>query len=288
MTSGGTETDGPPTAGDGPPTAGDGPPRVGVAIPAAGGGRRMGGVAKPLLQLRGEPVLLWAIRPFLALPEVTSIVIALSADHGGPEAPEYAQSIGMQTGRFSFDHFKQPNELNAPLKKRYGRDDFILSHSHPYLYLDYDAIRDAKQDPAQVERFVAAEATKIPGIRYAMSRSELIDGRYADAPIQRMIRRNFHPDRSGAVHLVQDQYWFLHSTDEAAKMGLSGLAAIHGSPWSYDTYVPIFFAGHTVPAQRITRRVETTDLAPTIAAYLEIKPPSGSIGDPLEEVLGHD
>ncbi len=56
------------------------------------------------------------------------------------------------------------------------------------------------------------------------------------------------------------------------------------SPWSYDTYVPIFFAGHTVAAQTITRRVAPTDVAPTIAAYLGIKPPSGSVGDPLEEV----
>ncbi len=212
-------------------------------------------------------------------------LIVLSADHGGPEAPEYARSIGIQAGRFSFDHFKKPNELTAALKRRFGRDDFILSHSHPYLYLDYGAIRDAKQNTAQVERFVAAEAMKIPGIRYAISRSELLEGRYADGPIQRQIRRNFHPDRSGAVYIVPDQYWFLHSTDEAAKMGLAGLAAIHGSPWSYDTYIPIFFAGHAIPAQTITRRVAPTDVAPTIAVYLGVKPPSGSVGDPLEEVL---
>jgi len=215
-------------------------------------------------------------------------LIALSADHGGPEAPEYVQSIGVEAGRFSLDHFKKPNELSVALMQRYGRDDFILSHSHPYLYLDYDAIRDAKQDPAHVERFIAAEATKIPGIFYAMSRSELLEGRYADSPIQRQIRRNFHPDRSGAVYLVPDQYWFLHSTDEAAQLGLSGLAAIHGSPWAYDTYVPIFFAGHGVSARTISRRVATTDVAPTIAAYLGIKPPSGSIGDPLGEVLERD
>jgi predicted AlkP superfamily pyrophosphatase or phosphodiesterase len=212
-------------------------------------------------------------------------LIALSADHGGPEAPEYARSIGIEAGRFALDHFKKPNELTAALNERFGRDDFILSHSHPYLYLDYDAIRDANQDPAQVERFIAAEATKIPGIRYAISRSELLEGRFVDAPIQRQIRRSFHADRSGAVHLVPDQYWFLHSTDEAEKMGVASLAAIHGSPWSYDTYVPIFFAGHEVQAQTIARRVATTDVAPTIAAYLGIKPPSGSIGKPLAEVL---
>jgi predicted AlkP superfamily pyrophosphatase or phosphodiesterase len=117
-----------------------------------------------------------------------------------------------------------------------------------------------------------------------MSRSELIDGQYVDAPMQRRIRRSFHLDRSGSVHLVPDQYWFLHSTDEAAKMGLAGLAAIHGSPWAYDTYVPIIFVGHNVKAQKIDRLVSPTDIAPTISNYLGIKYPSGNIGNPLGEV----
>ncbi len=85
--------------------------------------------------------------------------------------------------------------------------------------------------------------------------------------------------------MIQEQYWFLHSTDEAAKMGIGSIAAIHGSPWVYDTYVPIFFAGHHVPAQTITRPVAPSDIAATIATYLNIKFPSGSIGNPLEEVL---
>ncbi len=139
--------------------------------------------------------------------------------------------------------------------------------------------------PQAVRRLIVGEATKIPGIAYAMSRSEILEGRYAESPIQRQIRRNYHPDRSGAVHLIPDQYWFLHSTDEAAKMGLDGVTAIHGSPWSYDTYVPIFFAGHRVPNQTVSRRVRPLDIAATIAAYLGVKPPSGSRGDPLPEVI---
>ena len=94
------------------------------------------------------------------------------------------------------------------------------------------------------------------------------------------------PVRSGHVHLVQEQGWLLHSTEEAEKLGLQGdLAAIHGSPWPYDTYVPILVAGPGVPYQRVHRRVSPYDVAPTIAAYLGVKPPTGSIGDPLVEVL---
>ena len=66
---------------------------------------------------------------------------------------------------------------------------------------------------------------------------------------------------------------------------LTKLAAIHASPWKYDTYVPLFFVGHGIPAQRIARPVTPYDIAATLAAYLNIKPPSGSVGVPLVKVL---
>ncbi len=55
-------------------------PTLGVAIPAAGMGRRMGGKRKPLLELRGEPILLHTLRPFLAHPRVVAIAVALAPE----------------------------------------------------------------------------------------------------------------------------------------------------------------------------------------------------------------
>ncbi len=212
-------------------------------------------------------------------------LIVLSADHGAPEAPEYMTSLGMEAGRYPFDYFRKPGPLTEALKTRFGRDDLIATHSHPYLFLNREAIREAELEAAEVERFVAAEVMKLPGIAYALARSDLLEGRWVDSPLQQQIRRSFHPKRSGNIHLVPEQYWFLHSTDEGARMGVGEVAAIHGSPWVYDTYVPIFFAGHRVSSQTVTRRVGPHDIAATVAAYLGIKPPSGSVGTPLREVV---
>jgi len=54
--------------------------RVGVAIPAAGSGRRMGGARKAFLELAGSPILLHALRPFLADERVVAVCVALAAD----------------------------------------------------------------------------------------------------------------------------------------------------------------------------------------------------------------
>jgi hypothetical protein len=212
-------------------------------------------------------------------------LVVLSADHGAPEAPEYMAEYGLKTGRFPLDWFKEGSPLSAALKKQFGRDDLVSVHSHPYLYLNLAAIEDAKLEIEKVEHFVAAEMMKVNGIAYALTRSDLLAGRITESPIQNQIRRSFHPIRSGNIHMVPEHYWFLHSSEEAEKMGIEKIAAIHGSPWKYDTYVPVFFAGNGVPAQTISRLVSPTDIAATIAAYLGIKPPSGSVGVPLVEVL---
>ncbi|MXW08253.1 MAG: NTP transferase domain-containing protein, partial [Gammaproteobacteria bacterium] len=59
-------------------TSGDRPSpcRAGVAVPAAGAGRRMGGIRKAFLELDGQPILLRAIRPFLETPGVECVVVA--------------------------------------------------------------------------------------------------------------------------------------------------------------------------------------------------------------------
>jgi hypothetical protein len=59
----------------------------------------------------------------------------------------------------------------------------------------------------------------------------------------------------------------------------------HGSPWSYDTFVPVVFAGSKLSPRRIYRSIETVDITPTLAAIVGTKPPSGSRSGPLPEIM---
>ena len=83
--------------------------------------------------------------------------------------------------------------------------------------------------------------------------------------------------RSGDIYVAQKPYWFLFDKGPVAVM--------HGSPWRYDTHVPVVFAGPGIPARRVHRRVRTVDVAPTLAAILGMSPPSSAAGSALEEVL---
>ena len=113
------------------------------------------------------------------------------------------------------------------------------------------------------------------GIALAVSRTMLPT--MHDNPIVSLVRSNTHPSRSGDIYVVQEPYWFLYEK--------SAIAAMHGSPWRYDTYVPIVLLGDGIEAQTIHRLVHPADVAPTLSALLGVKPPSSSAGVPLLETL---
>jgi len=208
-------------------------------------------------------------------------LIILSADHGMCEAPEYMQGLGFDVGRLTSETVVKGTLKNALEAKLGIPGDVIRLYEHPYVYLNEDEINKTNYSLAQVEAAVADEIINMPGIIGAMTRTDLMKGSFAPTAVNKTILNNFHLKRSGHVHVIADQFWYFYYEMDTT----TDIAAIHCSPWTYDTYVPLFFAGHGVSAQRITKPVTPYDIAATIAAYLEIKPPSGSTGIPLEEVL---
>jgi predicted AlkP superfamily pyrophosphatase or phosphodiesterase len=210
-------------------------------------------------------------------------LIVLSADHGAPEAPGYLNELGIEAGYFF------PGQLDkapavAALKQRFGiAEELIETYFHPYVYLNRDLIAQQGLDQGEVERALAAELSKFPGIALAISSSALRQGNLPDTQLIRSILNNYHPQRSGDIYLVFEPNTFINDFD-----GLT-VAVTHGSPWRYDTYVPVFFAGHGIAAAGVDRPVTPYAIAPTLAAYMAIKPPSGAVDEVLVEVLadGH-
>ena len=60
----------------------------------------------------------------------------------------------------------------------------------------------------------------------------------------------------------------------------------HGTPYEYDTHVPLLIAGPGIHPGEYARFVDMADLAPTLAALLAIEPPAGSEGRVIPEVTG--
>ena len=206
-------------------------------------------------------------------------LIVLSADHGSPEVPPQLNEYGIEAGYVEPDTWDKQAGI-ANLKKQFGIGQKLIQAFHmPYVYLNRDVIRSRELDQAEVEAVVAEEMMKFEGISLAVSSTALMSGRVADTDLNRLILNSHNPKRSGDIFVVFEPHWFINDFD-----GLT-VAATHGSPWRYDTFVPVIFAGVNLNPQHVYREIQTVDVASTLAGYMGTNLPSGARGEILQEVV---
>jgi len=206
-------------------------------------------------------------------------LIVLSADHGGPEAPPQYNEYGFEAGYVDADSWDKQAGI-ASLKKRFKiGEELILEFAPPYIYLNNELIRSKRLDQAMVEEAVAEEVMKFSGVSLAISSTALMEGRVPDNALTRSVLNSHNHERSGDVFVVFKPHWFINDFD-----GLT-VTATHGSPWRYDTFVPIIFAGAGIKPARVSREVHTVDVASTLASFVGTNMPSGARGKVLPEVV---
>ncbi|MDJ0787084.1 MAG: alkaline phosphatase family protein [Myxococcota bacterium] len=232
--------------------------------------------------LRLDGVLAELLRAVDERVGLESTLVVLSADHGSPDPPGQLRQLGIPARYVNPDDWDRAPAI-AALESRFGvGQGLIRAFTSPYVHLDRARIAEAGADPVAVELAVAEEIEKMPEVAAAVPRSRLLEGALPDSFIHRAVAHNFHRARSGDIHVVFESNSFINDFDSLV------VAATHGSPYRYDTHVPLVFAGPGIPAQRVQRRVLTVDVAPTLAALIGIEAPSGAEGRVLPEVFATD
>jgi len=210
---------------------------------------------------------------------LSNTLIVLSADHGGPEAPPLLNEYGIEAGYVDYKSWDKQTGITN-LKEKFGiGQELIQTFFPPYVYLNREVIRQQGLDQEAVERAVAAEMMKFEGVSLAISTTALMNGNVADTDINRLMLNSHNPRRSGDVFVVFEPHWFINDFE-----GLN-VAVTHGSPWRYDTYVPVIFAGAGLKSHRVYREIETVDVASTLSEFIGTNRPSGARGQALPEVM---
>ena len=65
----------------------------------------------------------------------------------------------------------------------------------------------------------------------------------------------------------------------------SGKGVTHGTPYAYDTHIPILFYGKAFNPGRYADPFAITDIVPTLCAALGLTEPPQSMGKPLPKIL---
>lgn len=202
-----------------------------------------------------------------------NMLAVFTADHGVAPVPEENVARRLPGGRI--DARATTAAVEAALRQRFGDGDFFASASANAYYFNPQPIPGKSIDRAEMERVAAGALLAQPHVARVYTRSQLRNGSSGDA-IDRRVRNGFMASRSPDVIALFEPYW---------QTGRSGTG--HGTPYSYDTHVPIVFLGPPPAIEPGAYHGEAgvQDIAPTLAVLLGIATPSGSVGRVLDEIL---
>jgi hypothetical protein len=202
-----------------------------------------------------------------------NVMVVLTGDHGVSHSAEEAAANRMPGGRLPKDTVKEA--VQTALTRRYGAGEWVVANWDYAIYLNYDTVKRKRLDLAQVRRIAADAARSVPHVARVYTRDMLAQGAVPLDDVSQRVFNGFNFSRSPDISFMPEPYWMITESKSTT----------HGTPYVYDTHVPILFMGPWFRPGRYHGSVLVNDIAPTLATLLEIATPSGSMGRVLTEML---
>ena len=181
-----------------------------------------------------------------------NVIVALSADHGVGVVPELVVRDGGDGGRFGAEQTLCLQRLQTRMEERFGDAKYLTST----FYLDREAIEAAGVDKASVEDEVIDAMTGCPLIAEVVRAADLDP---AD-PLHELYLNGHRDDRGPDLIAIPEP--------NVLPVPASVVVASHGSPYAYDTHVPLIVRRQNGAGQVVEARANTIDLAPSLAPLL--------------------
>jgi predicted AlkP superfamily pyrophosphatase or phosphodiesterase len=200
-----------------------------------------------------------------------NILIFLTADHGVTEVPSYLKSLRMSAGYI--DEKAIIKNAKTFCSQAFS-DSLIISYSNQQFYLNHEKINSLKLELADVQTALANDAINYEGVYQTYTASQMVNISYNHTPAYQ-IQNGYNQKLSGDV--------MINYLPNYIDFGITGTT--HGTPYSYDTHVPLVFYGWKIKHNENSINCEVSDIAPTLAQLLHIMEPSGCTGKPIQSVI---
>lgn len=205
-------------------------------------------------------------------------LVFLTADHAIPDVPQYLIDSRIPAGYIRNENLKA--RLNEQLKKYFPGVNLVERIINEQIYLDHEVFSNNPRTGG-VDMLVATELItnfllQEPGIAAVYTRSVIRQGNYAEGGTKGMVIRGYHFKRSGDIAFVLEPNWI----ESGSVTGTT-----HGSPYTYDTHIPILFYGFGIKPGSTVNYHTITDIAPTLSVMLKIKFPNAATGQPIAELF---
>ena len=205
-------------------------------------------------------------------------LLFMTADHACMENPKHMMDHKLYAG------FTNPTAIGDTVKSflrsEYGNDAYFRCFINDQVYLNEEKILADKRDLCEVESKVARFALDhVTGIYETLTSCDLETEEYKELFRSRIQKGHYH-GRSGNI-------WFVYSPGWTDRLygGDGTRGTTHGSPYPYDTHVPLYWFGWNIPAGNSADEVNITDIAPTISFLLNITLPNGCTGNKIDALV---
>lgn len=206
-----------------------------------------------------------------------NVVVVLTADHGTPPLPEVVQQLNSRASAGRFDPSVVPVAIEAALRSKFGAapmPGWVAYHSWPLVYLNARALQEKQVSIAEAERVAKSAVEGVAGVHQAVTATEL--GEQRNNGVKSGAALSFFPGRSGNIYYELLPYWIPDR---------DSVGTTHGSPWNYDTQVPLLWFGAAIKPGVRYGPASIADIPATLAVLLRIPEPAGSQGRVLSEML---
>jgi len=208
-----------------------------------------------------------------------NVLIVLTADHGFMNVPEYSQARQFDAQRVDAGDLR--NAVNQALEIKFGVPKLVKQSMTGGLTLDYAAAEVKGVSRDTLEQAASHVLMAQSAMNYVFTRTQLEAGNMPDTRIGKLVIRSW--DRHAAIDLVTILKPFNYFQSKTTK---TPVACSHGTPYSYDTNVPLMIQGAAwIKPGRYTAPAEVVDIAPTLSAILNTRPPSAAEGRALTEAI---
>jgi predicted AlkP superfamily pyrophosphatase or phosphodiesterase len=196
-----------------------------------------------------------------------NVLIFLTADHAAPEVPAYLTDLKIPSGYVKEE--KMMDSLRKHLMATYG-DSLVLSYTNQQVFLNHKVMDAKKLMVQQVQEDVASFLQMMPAVSEVITATTMNNNQFTEGA-RYLMQKGYNAKRSGDV-LVN----YLPAYIDYMPTGTT-----HGSPYSYDTHVPLLFYGWNIKPGSSTEQIYITDVAATLAMMLNVQFPNGCTGKPI-------
>ena len=201
-----------------------------------------------------------------------NVLVYVTAENALAVDPNYLAESRIPSGFFNYR--TSVSLLKSYLNAIYGRGEWVTFYYAQQIYLNHQLIEDSNLSLEEVQDQVARFMVQMNGVSNALQAYVLQQNYFTDGVLHR-IQNSYYQKRSGDVILYLTPGWVEHSN-----VGSGAYAE-----FKYTPHVPMIFYGWKINRVTIPYRVSPTDIAPSIASFLEISMPDNATGVVISDLV---